>query len=69
VRIGTDMNVRHLILKTQIHPHEFCGFEFLLNSCPMLEKITLDIGQRAIFPVSQILYISYLFYSSDDIGF
>ncbi|KAK2403877.1 putative F-box/LRR-repeat protein [Trifolium repens] len=49
VRIQIDLNVRHLILKTQIHPHEFCGFEFLLNSCPMLEKITLDIGQRAIF--------------------
>ncbi|CAJ2629398.1 unnamed protein product [Trifolium pratense] len=49
VRTEIDLNVRHLILKTQMHPHEFCGFEFLLNSCPMLEKITFDIGQRAIF--------------------
>ncbi|GAU17013.1 hypothetical protein TSUD_37710 [Trifolium subterraneum] len=49
VRTEIELNVRHLILKTQMHPHEFCGFEFLLNSCPMLEKLTLDIDQRAIF--------------------
>jgi hypothetical protein len=65
VKTEIDLNVRHLILKTQMHPHEFCGFEFLLNSCPMLEKITLDIGQRAIFSVSQKLYISYIFFSYD----
>ncbi|GAU17012.1 hypothetical protein TSUD_37700 [Trifolium subterraneum] len=49
VRTEIDLSVKHLILKTQVHPHEFCGFEFLLNSCSMLERITLDIGQRAIF--------------------
>jgi len=38
----TDLNVRHLILKTQMHKYEFCGIEFLLNSCPLLEKLTLN---------------------------
>ncbi|XP_027364647.1 putative F-box/LRR-repeat protein At1g56400 [Abrus precatorius] len=49
VRIQCDMNVRHLIMKTQMHHFELCGFMFLLNSCALLEKLTLEIGQRKIF--------------------
>lgn len=54
VSAKTYLNVRHLILKTQMHKYELCGFEFLLNSCPLLEKLTLDISQQVIFKVSQI---------------
>ncbi|KAK7343928.1 hypothetical protein VNO77_13059 [Canavalia gladiata] len=49
VRIQCDMNVRHLILKTQMHHFELCGFMFLLNSCAWLEKLTIEIGQGKIF--------------------
>ncbi|XP_061368826.1 putative F-box protein At3g29830 [Gastrolobium bilobum] len=49
LRVQCDLNVRHLIMKTQMHPYELCGFMFLLNSCPMLETLTLEIGLRNIF--------------------
>ncbi|KAK7267895.1 hypothetical protein RIF29_20576 [Crotalaria pallida] len=50
VRIQGDLNVRHLIIKTQMHHHEWCGFRFLLNSCPTLEKLTLEIDPQIILP-------------------
>jgi len=38
-----------------MHQYELCGFEFMLNSCPLLEKLTVDISPQVIFEVSQIL--------------
>ncbi|KAL0000896.1 hypothetical protein SO802_014677 [Lithocarpus litseifolius] len=49
VRMGFDMRIKHLTLKTSVHPFEFIGIGFLLNSCPHLETLTLDIGPRRIF--------------------
>ncbi|XP_057426440.1 putative F-box/LRR-repeat protein At1g56400 [Lotus japonicus] len=48
-KIRHGLNVRHLILKTQMHPNELYGFTFLLESCPWLEKLTLEIGPRVIY--------------------
>uniref|UniRef100_A0A7N2M8N8 Uncharacterized protein n=1 Tax=Quercus lobata TaxID=97700 RepID=A0A7N2M8N8_QUELO len=44
-----DMNIRHLILKTSMHPYEFFRIVFFLNSSPYLETLTLDIGPGRIF--------------------
>jgi len=62
-RMQSALNVKHLILKTQMHPYELCGFEFMLKSCLLLEKLTLDISPQVIFEVSKILYISCLSFS------
>ncbi|KAF7820216.1 putative F-box/LRR-repeat protein [Senna tora] len=43
VRMEYDMNVRHLILNTALHSNEFCGISFLLNSCPYLHTLTIDL--------------------------
>ncbi|KAK7279518.1 hypothetical protein RJT34_24571 [Clitoria ternatea] len=48
-RVQCDMNVRHLIMKTQMHDFELYGFIFLLNSCAWLEKLTIDIDQQKIY--------------------
>lgn len=52
MRMGFDMRIKHLTLKTSVHPFEFIGIGFLLNSSPYLETLTLDIGPRRIFGVS-----------------
>ncbi|CAK8572998.1 unnamed protein product [Lathyrus sativus] len=49
VGIQEDLNVKHLILNTQMHPNELGGLEFLLNSCPLMEKLTLNLGSGVIF--------------------
>ncbi|CAI8603975.1 unnamed protein product [Vicia faba] len=49
VRIQGDLNIKHLILNTEMHPNELGGLEFLLNSCPLMEKLTLNIGSGVIF--------------------
>ncbi|XP_058770115.1 putative F-box/LRR-repeat protein At5g54820 [Vicia villosa] len=49
VRIQGGLNVKHLILNTQMHPNELGGLEFLLNSCPLMEKLTMNIGSGVIF--------------------
>ncbi|KAM7280506.1 hypothetical protein ACFE04_007640 [Oxalis oulophora] len=43
IRMQSTMNVRHLILKSELHEREYCGFKFLLASCPDLEKLTIQI--------------------------
>ncbi|KAK7320400.1 hypothetical protein VNO77_29832 [Canavalia gladiata] len=43
LRMQQDMNVRHLIIKTALHENEFLGITFLLNSCPMLEYLTIEL--------------------------
>ncbi|CAL5209069.1 unnamed protein product [Lathyrus oleraceus] len=49
VQIQGDLNVKHLILNTQLHPNELGGLEFLLNSCSLMEKLTLNLGSGVIF--------------------
>lgn len=59
MQIQGDLNVKHLSLNTQLHPNELGGLEFLLNSCSLMEKLTLNLGTGVIFEVSEsnILYI------------
>ncbi|XP_052177621.1 putative F-box/LRR-repeat protein At1g56400 [Diospyros lotus] len=38
--------IRELTMKTTLHAHEFHGISFFLNSCPLLERLTIDIGSR-----------------------
>ncbi|GMY31378.1 F-box protein At3g62230-like [Fagus crenata] len=50
LRMDFDMNIRHLIMKTTMHPYEFFGIRFFLNSCPRLETLTLNIiGPGRVF--------------------
>ncbi|KAJ1435838.1 Leucine-rich repeat domain superfamily [Sesbania bispinosa] len=49
VKVQCCLNIRHLIMKTQMHPYEMFGFMFLLNSSPVLEKLTIEIGHGKIF--------------------
>ncbi|XP_050217312.1 F-box protein At3g62230-like [Mercurialis annua] len=44
-----SLDVRHLILKTAMHFNEYFGIRFMLNSCPLLEILTFDIGPAIIF--------------------
>ncbi|KAK7385948.1 hypothetical protein VNO78_31947 [Psophocarpus tetragonolobus] len=41
-----EMEVRHLIMKTGLHEDEFIGVAFFLNSCPMLECLTIELGSK-----------------------
>ncbi|KAE9619395.1 hypothetical protein Lal_00046981 [Lupinus albus] len=50
MRIQCGLNVRHLTMKTQLHPQELCGIRFLLFSSPMLEKLTFEIDPQIILP-------------------
>ncbi|WCJ32509.1 F-box family protein [Euphorbia peplus] len=43
------LEVRHLILKTAMHFNEYIGMKFMLNSCPNLQTLTLEIGDAKIF--------------------
>ncbi|KAL1313353.1 hypothetical protein HN51_039912 [Arachis hypogaea] len=43
VRLPGGLRVRHLKMKIQMHPQEFCGFLWFLNSCPRLTKVTIDL--------------------------
>ncbi|TKY57257.1 putative F-box protein [Spatholobus suberectus] len=38
-----DMHVQHLIMKMALHEDEFLGITFFLNSCPMLERLTIEL--------------------------
>ncbi|CAK9325831.1 unnamed protein product [Citrullus colocynthis] len=49
IRMQAPLNIQHLTMRTKIHPNEFCGILFLLNSCPHLKKLTLMLGQGKIF--------------------
>ncbi|XWS11194.1 hypothetical protein CRYUN_Cryun38cG0063100 [Craigia yunnanensis] len=44
------LNVRHLTLKTALHSHEFYGITFFLNSCPLLETLTIELCPARVFP-------------------
>ncbi|XP_038889302.1 F-box protein At3g62230-like [Benincasa hispida] len=49
IRMQARMHTQHLRMRTKIHPNEFYGIIFLLNSCPYLKKLTLMLGQGKIF--------------------
>ncbi|AES99384.1 F-box protein [Medicago truncatula] len=40
------MKVKHLIMKTFLHPLEFEGIAFMLKSCPNLEHLTIEIVEK-----------------------
>ncbi|GMH05722.1 hypothetical protein Nepgr_007562 [Nepenthes gracilis] len=42
-------NVRHLTIKSALHPFEYFGIACLLNTYPYIEKLRLDIGDEFIF--------------------
>ncbi|KAK7300115.1 hypothetical protein RJT34_10949 [Clitoria ternatea] len=42
------MNVRHLIMKTALHEHEFLGIALLLNSCPKLKCLTIELSSEKV---------------------
>ncbi|GLU23606.1 hypothetical protein SLE2022_395990 [Rubroshorea leprosula] len=50
LRTSNPLNTKHLILKTSIHNNELLGIKFLLESCPFLETLTIDLGPSRIFP-------------------
>ncbi|KAF5727970.1 putative F-box/LRR-repeat protein [Tripterygium wilfordii] len=43
------LNVRHLILKTELHSNVFFGIKFMLKSCPVLETLTIQLGPARMF--------------------
>ncbi|KAG8658151.1 hypothetical protein MANES_03G127400v8 [Manihot esculenta] len=50
VRLRAPLAVRHLILKTAMHPNEFYGVRFMFRNCPKLEILTFEICPAKIFP-------------------
>ncbi|XP_058776844.1 putative F-box/LRR-repeat protein At1g56400 [Vicia villosa] len=42
------LRVKHLILNTQMHPKEIGGLKFLLDRCPLMEKLTMNIGSGGV---------------------
>ncbi|GLT60743.1 hypothetical protein SLA2020_334960 [Shorea laevis] len=50
LRTSNPLNTKHLILKTSIHNNELLGIKFLLESCPFLETLTIDLGPSRVFP-------------------
>lgn len=51
------MKAKHLIMKTALHENEFIGITFVLNSCPFLECLTIEMGSEKHLLVSTIAYI------------
>ncbi|KAG5064682.1 hypothetical protein JHK85_005865 [Glycine max] len=47
LRMEVDMDARHLIMKTALDDDEFIGISFFLNSCPLLERLTIEIGPKS----------------------
>lgn len=37
---------RHLVMRTSLHPYEFIGIKYLINNCPDLESLTLQMVHR-----------------------
>ncbi|TKY46836.1 putative F-box protein [Spatholobus suberectus] len=57
--IERDMNTRHLILKMNVHNCEFRGVSLFFHSCPMLERLTIELGSNIILQVTLSLSLSY----------
>jgi len=52
------MNTRHLKMMTNLQSDECLGVRFFLNSCPMLELLTFDLGSGRLIHVSRFLSVS-----------
>ncbi|VVA97212.1 unnamed protein product [Arabis nemorensis] len=51
VRLQASMETRHLVMKTNMLPHEFIGIKVMINSCPDLETLTLQmVDPRHVLP-------------------
>ncbi|KAG7029851.1 putative F-box/LRR-repeat protein, partial [Cucurbita argyrosperma subsp. argyrosperma] len=48
IQMQAPLNVQHLTFSTSIHPNEFYGIAFLLNSCPHLSTLTLMLGEGSV---------------------
>ncbi|KAJ1431892.1 FBD domain [Sesbania bispinosa] len=60
-RMRCDMNVRHLIMKTALHEYEFMGITFLLNSCPQLERLTIELGcVKEVFDGKPLFHVNFV---------
>ncbi|XP_057735814.1 putative F-box/LRR-repeat protein At5g54820 [Arachis stenosperma] len=57
VKLPGDLRVRHLKMKIQMHPQEFCGFLWFLNSCPRLTKVTIDLDRCNILSEYEAPYV------------
>lgn len=62
IQMQAPLNVQHLTFSTSIHPNEFYGIAFLLNSCPHLSTLTLMLGEGSVLQVSS-LSSSFALYS------
>lgn len=62
LRMEVDMDARHLIMKTALDDDEFIGISFFLNSCPLLERLTIEIGPKSELSVS-IDYVNWICFS------
>ncbi|GLU23607.1 hypothetical protein SLE2022_396000 [Rubroshorea leprosula] len=49
----------HLILKTSLHAREFLGIKFLLDSCILLETLTIEIYPTKIFTDVERPYVNW----------
>ncbi|KAF3560046.1 hypothetical protein F2Q69_00014296 [Brassica cretica] len=43
VKLNAPMETRHLVIKTSLSPDEFVGIRLMINSCPELETLTLQM--------------------------
>lgn len=43
LRMKTLLNVVHLTLRTSLHDNEFWGIKLMLNCCPLLETLIIEI--------------------------
>ncbi|KAJ0101296.1 hypothetical protein Patl1_04271 [Pistacia atlantica] len=48
--LSSPLNVNRLTLNTAVHSNEFCGIKFMLQSCPQLQTLTINIVPAKIFP-------------------
>ncbi|KAG4961935.1 hypothetical protein JHK86_038803 [Glycine max] len=65
----SGMLVQHLILKTALHKNEFLGITFFLNSCTMLECLTIDLcSEKDLFDYEAPFVFNRKRFWSDNVG-
>ena len=63
IAIEPPLSIQHLILKTAMHENEFFGIRFFLNSCPLLETLTIESSPtRNILEVSDFIILNVNLY-------
>ena len=53
------MEIKPIVLKTELHPREFNGIRLLLVNCPKLETLTIDLLPPSPIAVS-FLNVNYI---------